>query len=175
MESLLMQIEEGLKHNLYYLSLFVSLCVPDICAAIESPNGQTNGKKYKAWIDQYLVKSRPEKYGDRLSAEHIYQFRCALLHQGRTKHNDAEYNRIMFFEPGSKSGICDLHCCVVGAAGTDKSLVIDIAQFCNDTVVGANAWLKVNRDTSIFETNYKRVIKRYPNGINPVFGCAVIG
>ena len=81
----------------------------------------------------------------------------------------------MFFEPEGQTPIKGLHCCVVGAAGEDKSLVIDIDQFCNDIVAGAKAWLAEKGDTDIFKANYKRFIKRYPNGISPVFGCPVVG
>ncbi len=175
MELLLAQIEKGLDARLYYLSLFVSLCIPDICGALESEDGQATGKQYKAWIDQYLVKARPDKYGVRLSPDHIYQFRCALLHHGRTKHDNAEYKRILFFEPGAVTGIHGVHCCIVGASTEDKSLMIDLRQFCTDIIAGAKTWLADNRENRLFLTNYEKIIKRHPNGVSPVFGCSVIG
>jgi hypothetical protein len=45
MELLLEQIEKGLNANLYYLSLFVALCIPDICGALEPENGRADGEK----------------------------------------------------------------------------------------------------------------------------------
>lgn len=137
MDELLKQIKNGLDNNLYYLALFVSLSVPDMCASLESDDCRTNRTKYKAWVDEYMVKVRPDKYGERLSSNHIYQFRCALLHQGRTKHDDSEYQRILFFEPGAQNSIVGPHCCVVGAETSDASLMIDIQQFCDDIVKGA--------------------------------------
>jgi hypothetical protein len=175
MELLLSQIEKGLDAKLYYLSLFVALCIPDICCALESSNGNTDRTKYKAWINQYLVKAKPDKYGDILSADHIWQFRCALLHQGRTKHNQSEYKRILFFEPGFETGIYGLHCCIVGAKTEDKSLMIDLQQFCRDIISGAKAWLANNRESKNYIANYEKLIKRYSDGISPVFGCPVIG
>jgi hypothetical protein len=175
MRLLLDQIEKGVDANLYYLSLFVSLCVPDICGALESENGLAGSDKYKKWIEQYLVKARPDKYGDQLSSEHIWQFRCSLLHQGRSKHNKSEYQRILFFEPGVEIGILGLHCCVVEAKTKDKSLIIDVRQFCGDIINGAKVWLENNQSNKNYIKNYKNLIKRYPKGISPVFGCPVIG
>lgn len=42
MKNLLEQIDHGLKVNLYYLSLFVALSIPDICGAIDSQNGEAS-------------------------------------------------------------------------------------------------------------------------------------
>jgi len=175
MELLLSQIEKGLDAHLYHLSLFVALCIPDICGALESESGTADSQKYKAWVDQYLVKARPDKYGDRLSAEHIWQFRCALLHQGRTKHGKGEYKRILFFEPGIETSIHGLHCCVVGAKTEDKSLMIDLRQFCTDIIAGAKTWLANNWKNKKCAANYQRFITRHPKGVSPVLGCPVIG
>ncbi len=153
----------------------MTLCVPDICAALESADGKTTRTKYKAWIDEYLVKARPDKYGDRLSADHIYQFRCAVLHQGRTKHDKGEYERILFFEPGAEISVTGIHCCIVGANTENRSLIIDLKQFCTDVVAGAKTWLTKNQENENYKTNYERLIRRYPEGITPVLGCPVIG
>jgi len=79
MELLLEQIEKGLNANLYYLSLFVALCIPDICGALESQNGEAHRDKYLKWIEEYLIKARPDKYGRQLSGEHIYYYRCGQV------------------------------------------------------------------------------------------------
>jgi hypothetical protein len=176
MESLFEQIEKGLSANLYYLSLFVALCIPDICGALESENGEAHKDKYLKWNKEYLINVRPEKYGNQLSAEHIYYFRCAILHQGRTKHDSKiEYKRILFIEPGIKTGIDSIHCCIVGSSGQDKSLLINLTQFCADIINGAKTWLNNNANNQNYLKNYEKLIKRYPNGISPVFGCPIIG
>ena len=176
MELLLEQIEKGLNANLYYLSLFVALCIPDICGALESENGRADGEKYKNWVKEYLIQARPDKYGKQLSVEQVWNFRCAILHQGRTKHDHGiEYKRILFTEPGIKTGIDSIHCCVVGSKGQDKSLLINLRQFCNDIIGGAKAWLNNNVHNQNYLNNYERFIKRDPNGVSPVFGCPIIG
>jgi hypothetical protein len=176
MELLLEQIKKGLDANLYYISLFVALCIPDIYGALESEDGRADGEKYKHRIKEYLIQARPEKYGRQLSAEQIWNFRCAILHQGRTKHDHGiEYKRILFTEPGLKTGIDSIHCCIVGSKGQDKSLLINLRQFCTDIIEGAKMWLKNNVHNENYLKNYERLIKRYPNGVSPVFGCLIIG
>ena len=49
-ESLLQEIEKAIKAELYYLALLLTLTLPDICTALEQPNGRTDGKRlYKKW------------------------------------------------------------------------------------------------------------------------------
>ena len=55
MNDFLLQIREGLNKNLYLLSLFSALAIPDICGAMSSENGEANAEKYKAWFDKYIA------------------------------------------------------------------------------------------------------------------------
>ena len=177
-QSLLNQIKKGLESELYQLSLFVALCIPDICGAIESENGQASKEKYIDWIKKYLAKNRPEKYEEQFTPENIYQFRCALLHQGKTKHKRSDYLRILFFEPTGlkqKNITFNIHCCKVGTKTDSMSFLIDIEQFCNDIIEATQAWIKRNEMNPNFKKNYKSFIKRYPEGIKPVIGSPVIG
>jgi hypothetical protein len=50
-----------------------------------------------------------------------------------------------------------------------------LSQFCNDIIGGAKAWLNNNVHNQNYLNNYERFIKRYPNGVSPVFGCPIIG
>jgi hypothetical protein len=55
MRDFLDQIEASLDANLYYVALFVSLAVPDICGTIDSDNGQATKGKYIQWFDKYIT------------------------------------------------------------------------------------------------------------------------
>ncbi len=172
MKDLLEQIQKGLDANLYYLSLFVALAIPDICGALESEDGKATSRKYKKWFNEYMVRKRPDKYGERLTSDDIYNFRCSLLHQGSSHHSQGNYLRILFIEPG----FCtyNIHSCVVGAKTNAKSLLIDIRQFCDDIVIGVNSWIEDNKKRANYKKNYNKLIKRYPKGITPVLGCPII-
>jgi len=55
MRHLLEQIKKGLDNNLYYLSLFAALALPDICGAINSESGEANKDKYVQWFNKYVA------------------------------------------------------------------------------------------------------------------------
>ena len=169
MRDLLHQIELGLQANLYYLSLIAALSVPDMCAALSSPDGKTTRIKYAAWFDQNVA----PKYHGNLDGQTCYQFRCSLLHEGSTQHSRSPYTRVFFLEPGTNSNI--FHNCLF-THSTATALNIDIRFFCIDMVRSAESWLALNESTPTFQTNFPKFIQRYPNGITPyVLGTPVIG
>jgi hypothetical protein len=81
MQAITDEIEKALAAGVYYLALMTALSLPDVCAALESPNGATNGAKYKAWYGVWMAPSYPE-----MTAEDIYGLRCGIVHQGRMGH-----------------------------------------------------------------------------------------
>ncbi len=177
MRELLNQIQKGLKQNLYFLSLFTTLTIPDICSAMESEDGLTTSDRYKKWFNAYMVKREPQKYGDdkNLTATACWNFRCAILHQGRSKHKNLSYKRILFIEPPNLHGIGSIQACICGADTEENALLINVEKFCGDIIQSANEWLRNNEKSDIYKKNYQYLIKRYPNGLKPVVGCSVIG
>jgi hypothetical protein len=165
MRDLLRQIDFGVKANLYYLSLFAALSIPDICAALSSPDGKTTGSRYAAWFDQNVA----PKYQGRLDGQTCYQFRCSLLHEGNTVHPASQYKRVIFLEPGTNSNI--FHNNVINDA-----LNIDVRIFCYDIISSAEDWLSANEACTTFKSNSPKFIQRYANGLAPYFvGPPVIG
>ena len=162
---LLEQSKKGLDHNLYYLSLFTVLALPDICGAINSKNGKANKDKYVQWFDKYVA----EKYYGFLNGEDCYHFRCSLLHQGSSQHTKSNYSRVLFIEPTATTNV--LHCNILNDA-----LNIDVHIFCNDIVEGAEAWLREVEKTELYERNYNKFMRRYPHGLSSyIGGVPVIG
>jgi hypothetical protein len=175
MRDLLSQIEKGLNHNLYFLSLFTALSIPDICGAMEAEDGMAKGKEYKRWFNEYMVKREPEKYGDgnNFTADDCWNFRCALLHQAHSTHEKMIYKRICFFEPPSRIYI---HACVIEANNErEKTLLLDVNKFCLDIIGAAREWLEIHEKSDFFRQKISKLIKRYPAGIKPIFGASIIG
>lgn len=156
MEYLFKEIERGLDAGVYYLSLGIALCIPDICAALESDDGKTSGKKYKGWYDKYV--------GNKLSmtADDCYYFRCSFLHQGSTQHEKSQFKRIIFIEPNES---CILHNNIISGA-----LNIDVRIFCTDLIESARKWLETVKDNKNFKRNIDNSFRRYPNGLPPYIG-----
>lgn len=82
MKEILDSIEKSLKEKNWYGALFVTLTLPDICAALESPDNMTNQKLYTEWFDKNMSEYMS------MSGIECYAMRCALLHQGKDNIND---------------------------------------------------------------------------------------
>ena len=160
MDELLTQIESSLNNDEFYLALFVSLAMPDICGALGSKNGQANGNRYKAWFDKYVS----NKYRGNLDGSNCYAFRCSALHQGRAKHKNLGYSRILFADPTTSSGIL-MHNNVLNDA-----LNSDVRNFCQDIVEGVRAWLKDIKSDANFNTHYPHFLQRHKGGLSPYIG-----
>ena len=53
MKEFLNQIEYELNNNIYLVTLFSSLAIPDICGAAESKNGFAKEKEYINWYNKH--------------------------------------------------------------------------------------------------------------------------
>src|SRR5688572_6289739 len=78
----------------YWSLLHVTVCIPDICAALEADDGETTKFRYIQWADRYLREPL-------LSGEELYRMRCKVLHQGRAALDQpgARYTGFSFAEP----------------------------------------------------------------------------
>lgn len=163
------QIRVSLNHNLYYLALFGSLAVPDICGAMSSQNGEASRNKYQEWFDKYfpstyLVEEKEFDYC--INSEECYYFRRSMLHQGSSQHPKAKYSRYIFVENPKNY----THCNVI-----DNALNIDITTFCNSMLQGAEQWLQEYEKKEIYKKNFSKFMKRHPMGLEPyIVGVPVI-
>ena len=159
MRDFLNQIDSALNENLFYVSLLASLAVPDICGAIGSENGRASSEKYADWFDHYIGNA----YDQFFDGEDCYKFRCSFLHQGSSQRSDARYSRILFVEPTASSNV--FHCNII-----DDALNIDVRVFCLDIIAGALRWLDEVEETELYQENYSKFMRRYPNGLSPYIG-----
>jgi hypothetical protein len=153
----------------HYLALSAVLTVPDICSALESPDGEANGARYKAWVNQHVapLHLRPDNRQPFLTGEDCWRFRCSFLHQGRTQHPASGYTRILFIEPGAP---------ILGHMNVlNDALQIDVHLFCAEMVTAAKQWLADIEGTEPYETNLNAFVRRYPTGLAPyIVGVPVI-
>ena len=164
MRNLLEQIQNGLRSDLYYLSLFAALSLPDICGAMEATDGTASPDNYIHWFDEYVS----PHYSGTFTGNDCYIFRCSLLHQGSSQHPKSNYSRVLFIEPNTTTNV--FHNCAIKGA-----LNIDIRIFCNDLIEGVIQWLEKVERTSLYTQNYDKFMRRYPNGLPPyIIGVPVI-
>jgi hypothetical protein len=169
MRDLLSQIQLAINGHAYYLALYASLTVPDICGAMESENGHATKHKYIAWFDRDVAPKYFACGQATLTGEACYFYRCALLHQGRAQHPNLGFSRILFVEPGVSTNV--FHNNVLNDA-----LNIDVSIFCSDILQGAEHWLHIAEITENYKKNFHLFMQRYPNGLPPyIVGVPVIG
>lgn len=164
MEEFLDQIQIAIDNGQFYLALFCCLALPDICGAISSQDGLATGHRYKEWFDRYVSL----KYNGNFDGSNCYAFRCAALHQGRSKHKNLGYKRILFIDPASSPGT-RMHNNILNDA-----LNIDTRDFCTDVIEGVRQWIGEHSRDQIFERNYAAFLKRYRGGLPPyIYGVDV--
>lgn len=112
----------------YWALLHVTVCIPDICAALESADGVTKDRKpYIAWCENYL--SNPA-----ISGKERYFMRCRVLHQGRTETDGKGRYRSFAFRQPSEEGAID-HLRVAG-----DTLHLDVGELAREAQVGVDRW-----------------------------------
>lgn len=155
METILSEIELAIKAGLYYLAVAMALTLPDICAALESEDGQTSNKKYKAWYSANLAEKYP-----RMTDVDCYSLRCGVLHQGRCGHPNSQYGRVIFTIPNAQQNF--FHNNILNDA-----LNLDAPQFCADVVQSVRDWFVSSRHLVNVQANLPNLVRFRPFGLSP--------
>src|SRR6267154_323178 len=134
MNTILEEIEKALQSQLFYLAVASALSLPDVCSALESPNGTTSGAQYKAWYSAWLGHKYPN-----ITPDDIYSLRCGVVHQGRFGHPRMQYSRVLFAIPNP--GRIVFHNNIV-----DDALNLDAPMFCRDVLESALTWYEAKKD-----------------------------
>lgn len=164
MDFLSEQIKKALDAQLYYIAVMYTLTLPDICSALESQDGKTNGFLYKAWCDTWLLASYPT-----LTSDDLYGLRCGVVHQGKLGHPNMQYSRIIFTVPIPSSNVF-IHNNVINDA-----LNLDALQFCRDMVDAMTKWYNQKKEDTNVKVNLPQLVRLYPNGLHPyIIGMPVI-
>lgn len=148
---------------MYYLALYTTLTLPDICSALSSADGKTSGKKYINWYNNFAQ----DKCCSHLDGIACYKFRCSMLHQGTTQETEIGYSRILFLEPTNTNSFHDNI--------LQDALNIDLNIFCLSMIEAVEEWLVQVKNNPSFIKNYQTFMRRYPNGLCPyINGTPVI-
>jgi hypothetical protein len=112
----------------YWALLHVTVCLPDICAALDADNGKTNGPRYVAWCDRYLPDAS-------LSGSERWEMRCKVLHEGRASiRKSTRYTGYSFAQPAD-TGEVD-HRRLDGF-----TFILDVGQLANEYRAGVLRWI----------------------------------
>lgn len=156
MDDLISDIQFAVEHERWLLALSGIVALPDICAAVQSQNGETTGSKYKNWVRTYLADKYP-----RLDPDELYKMRCSLLHQGTS--STFKYSRLIFVAPES---IVQIHNGLI-ENGNESVLILDLPTFCSDVIASVETWRAAVETTANYQRNMDKLMRWRPEGIEP--------
>jgi len=156
------EIEHALDAGLYYLALVSTLTLPDICSALEAPDGETSGPLYKKWCGTWLESYPfgPEDFSysyPKGIGEDLYYLRCGVVHQGRLGHHKSQYSRVLFTVPNTAQ--ITLH-----LGEINDALNLDIMSFCHDMINATLRWYTAQQDNAHVKVNLPRLVQ-YREGL----------
>ncbi len=157
MEEYIRQLRESYKAELYYFTLMGTLALIDICAALNSPNGETNGTLFKKWFNKYLSQYSSGSFGTITSfyADECYKLRCRFMHQGRadidanTMDSEVKSGKIAFRVGPGKVHMCNF----------SGIYYLDIETFMEDVIAGVEKWTIDVKGVVHVEENRKKMVK----------------
>jgi hypothetical protein len=151
---LLNEINAAVTHGAPFLAIAMTVALPDICVSLKSPNGRTNGERYKAWCEENLSK---EEFGF-VTGDDLWSMRCGVLHNGRfgdLKHNVA---RVIFALPGKGS--------LVNCRFND-AYVYSAVDFCKNFTQAVYRWMEKNKEDETVKANIVRLMQYREGGLRP--------
>lgn len=158
MQQIISSVYRALETQNWYAALFVSLTLPDICAALE--HGKTSGSEYSDWFEKHLP-----QYKGFLSGNDCYALRCSLLHEGKDDISDQRKREVLehyvFLTEGSH---CNLfQDCVFN--GVKKSfLQLNVQTFCGEMCEAVQRWLSGSAGNPVIQDRLKRNIEIHEPG-----------
>jgi len=163
MDAVLDEIEGALRAGLYYAAVTLSLALPDICAALENPDAETNGNRYKTWYRANLAAKYPN-----ITDSDIWQLRCGVVHKARFGHDKMQYSRIIFSIPNKQGNV--FHNNILKDA-----LNLDAVLFCRDMLGAVRNWFSTNKSNPTVIKNLEQIVTLRPEGLAPyMVGMPVI-
>lgn len=162
-KSLTDEITNCLKAQLWYAALVLIRTLPDICAALESRDGQSKPDRYQEWCEKWLLKKYPM-----VSAKDLYFLRCGVAHQAKFRHPAMKYSRI-FFTLRLKDGFFAHMNTHQGA------LNLDLVMFAKDMIDAVEAWYTAEARNENVKHNIGSLIQYYPNGLLDFLNLPAIG
>jgi hypothetical protein len=120
------------ESSAFWSLLHVTVCLPDICAALESRDGISTGGKYMLWCNRWL-KDR------RLWGAERWRMRCKVLHQGRasTDRKHWRYKSFIFSRTVGGPPVADLN----RNAEDVRRLHVDVGELATETRKAVESWI----------------------------------
>lgn len=153
-EMVIHEIERALEHRLYYLAIMIALTLPDVCSALETPDGRANDGLYRRWYKKHLK----QRFGA-LSPSDCWSLRCGVVHQGRMGVKNQKFSRVIFTTPETSVRITN---CIINDA-----LVYDAELFCLEVIRAVREWYDQAKEQPNVKANLPNLVHFRPHGLLP--------
>lgn len=154
MLKLAQEIESSVAAQRLHVALLTALTIPDICGAIDSKNGRSNGSKYVEWFDKYVAPEYLPSKRKYLTGDGCYKCRCNLLHQGK-RTGPGRYAQYEF--------VFEMHTETAGFGvlrlDGGQTLLIEVPVLCRNIAYAIYDWLEVVEDAPLFKKNSAEAIR----------------
>jgi hypothetical protein len=156
MDEYINQLRRTAQARIPYFTLMGTLSLIDICAALNSENGETKGSKFKGWYAKYLSSYHSgSNHSTNFDAEDCYKLRCRILHQGRAEmDHDKIDNQVKSGKVAFRLGPGKVHKCI-----SNGLYYLDIEIFMEDVITAVTEWEKENRDNPVVIRNKSKMMK----------------
>lgn len=143
------------------IALQSSLALVDICGGLSSRDGVARAATFRTWFSNHLGSTFNE-----LSPDDLYQLRCGMLHQGRTKAR--QYDAIVFTLPDGRGNIFRVR--------VDRTLSFDLVSFCTTIIDAVESWWRDAQLTEPVKSHSDHVVRIRPDGMAPyIIGVPMLG
>lgn len=150
-------IRLSVQNKNWFSALFLTLCLPDICGSIETPNEGAQ-KRYERWFNDNLKVKYPAEL---FSSQDCYYFRCSCLHQGIDNHAKLSSERIHFIVPPTNNSIVHLN-------SLKNVIQMQIDTFCHDMAEAVDNWYEKVKNESVIRGRIDSLIKIHTiNSLRP--------
>jgi len=161
MQNFIKALKISLQNKNWYSALFIALSLPDICGGLENPTLGSE-KRYVLWFNKYLNSYYTRGIGPHgqhvvtfLSGEDCYALRCSFLHEGRDEITDQRCQKVLnnfrFTTDLSHMNYID--------NGTNKTLQLQVKQFCEEISTGTEEWLKDVKSNQDIQKEITKMLK----------------
>ena len=162
-------IKESMVAGNYLLVLISILTIPDICASIDSGNGETTEQTYKKWLDEYTCYKANSRLFNNLI---VYKQRCKLLHNGRFLNSEIDQKLVdfdVYFSLPSNIKITSTNASVPITVNNKKFLQVDLEDFVGNILQGFNLWKKKVSNTKEYSDYMNDAVKYGPPDLGSGF------
>jgi hypothetical protein len=143
------ELQNALSGKAYYAAILLALTLPDVCSALESPNGASTPAGYKTWYEKWLQSQCPT-----MSADDIYFLRCSVAHQAAFNHPAMKVRKVYFTLP---TGL------IYDQNEDEHGLQLDLIAFCRRMAEAVDRWYAEKGNSPGVQANIKRMFKFLPN------------